>query len=541
MSYQTKRLDHFGIVAGMCDRIELVEKIDAFFPDQNRKVTVGEAVKAMVINALGFASRPLYLSSEFFSNKPIELLFRPGLSADDFTDDSLGRALDALFENDITTIFAQVASNALSLFGISHRFYHLDSSSFSFHGQYLQQNDENPDEPVPIEICRGFSKDHRPELKQAVLSMICTYKSSLPVWLEALDGNSSDKKSFPETIKSFMQQLKHSETPCFIVDSALYSAKNLPDLSEVFWLTRVPETIKLAKDLLSACSDSNFEETSDPDYQLYEVDREYGGIEHRWIVVQSEKAKIRELTSFEKRLEKSKTKALKELEKMKREEFNCWEDAEAALSKAEKNWPLHEAEHLEFEEVYHFKGKGRPKKGAKPDRIGWKIIGELKEKPEAIEERKSSIGRFILGTNMAQESMSAEEALSNYKAQGTSIERGFRFLKDPMFFADGVYLQKPSRIMALLMVMTLSLLVFSLAEKDLREKLKENNDFVPDQKGQPTQNITMRRVFQMFEGIDVLKIETGGPPQRMILNLNEHHRKIFSYLGEEVRKCYEFE
>ena len=66
MGYQTRRLDHFGIVAGMCDRINLVESIDSFFPDQARHGTIGEAVKAMVINALGFSSRPL---SSFVRNR----------------------------------------------------------------------------------------------------------------------------------------------------------------------------------------------------------------------------------------------------------------------------------------------------------------------------------------------------------------------------------------------------------------------------------------------------------------------------------------
>ena len=51
----------------------------------------------MILNALGFVSRPLYLTPEFFSNKPVDLLIRPHLCAADFTDDSLGRALDTLY------------------------------------------------------------------------------------------------------------------------------------------------------------------------------------------------------------------------------------------------------------------------------------------------------------------------------------------------------------------------------------------------------------------------------------------------------------
>ena len=89
----------------MCDRIDLIDTIDTFIGPTKRKVSVGEAVKAMVLNALGFVSRPLYLTPEFFSNKPVDLLIRSHLCAADFTDDSLGRALDTLYENGVTELF----------------------------------------------------------------------------------------------------------------------------------------------------------------------------------------------------------------------------------------------------------------------------------------------------------------------------------------------------------------------------------------------------------------------------------------------------
>ena len=83
-TFTTQRLDHFGIVAGVCDRIDLVDTIDTFIGPTNRNVSIGEAVSAMILNALGFVSRPLYLTPEFFSNKPVDLLIRPHLCAADF-------------------------------------------------------------------------------------------------------------------------------------------------------------------------------------------------------------------------------------------------------------------------------------------------------------------------------------------------------------------------------------------------------------------------------------------------------------------------
>ena len=110
-----------------------------------------------------------------------------------------------------------------------------------------------------------------------------------------------------------------------------------------------------------------------------------------------------------------------------------------------------------------------------------------------------------------------------------------------MFFAHSLFLKKPSRIMALLMVMGLSLLIYALAEHHLRQQLVEQDQTLPDQKGNPTQNTTMRRVFQMFEGIHILIIHTDHFRQRMVTNVTEVHLQIATLLGEPILKFYTFD
>lgn len=84
------------------------------------------------------------------------------------------------------------------------------------------------------------------------------------------------------------------------------------------------------------------------------------------------------------------------------------------------------------------------------------------------------------------------------------------FRKRPLFFADSLFLKKPSRIMVLFMVMGVSLLIYALAARPLRLALVTNKQTIPDQRGQPTQRPTMRRVFQMFAGIDLLLNMVAG-------------------------------
>jgi len=105
-----------------------------------RKVSCGGAVTAMVLNALGFSSRAMYLMPKYLHNKPVDLLIVPNLTADDFNDDTLGRSLDRLYETGVTEVFAKDAAHALSVYEIEDRFYHLDSSSFYVHGEYSGQD-----------------------------------------------------------------------------------------------------------------------------------------------------------------------------------------------------------------------------------------------------------------------------------------------------------------------------------------------------------------------------------------------------------------
>ncbi len=70
--FETKRIEHLGIVAGICHEIGLIEQINQAAGASERKVSCGAAVQAMVLNALGFTSRALYLVPQYMANKPVD-------------------------------------------------------------------------------------------------------------------------------------------------------------------------------------------------------------------------------------------------------------------------------------------------------------------------------------------------------------------------------------------------------------------------------------------------------------------------------------
>ena len=178
--YSSKSIDHLGIVATVCKEIGLAEEINRIVGvDPRQKVTCGEAVVGMILNALGFVDRPLYLFPEFMAIKPVEILIREGLKAEDFNDDVLGRTLDKLYRAGTEEIFMQIAGNAYREY--SGRFFHNDTTTISLQGEY--EHEEGDIDAVPIQITYGYSKDQRGDLKQFVISLVMS--DNLPVFIQA--------------------------------------------------------------------------------------------------------------------------------------------------------------------------------------------------------------------------------------------------------------------------------------------------------------------------------------------------------------------
>ena len=540
---QIRRMDHLGLVAGVARRVRLVEILDRLIPPApQRRVSVGEAVLALVLNGLGFVSRPLYLTPAYFEGKPVGPLIRTGLRAEDLNEFVLGRALDDLHEAGLSRLFLHLASAAVGLSRRGVTFFHLDSTSFTLSGRYAgsenrEDEAEEDGEPDVVRITHGYSKDHRPDLKQFVLNMITLHKSRIPVWIEALDGNTVDKTSFSRTIDAFLAQVGESDgLRCFVADSALYTKKTIGGLSgKVQWVTRVPETVGPLKKLLEEIPEESFVfDPERPGYRWCELGSTFGGVRQRWVVVFSRSARDREAKTLERAVERERKtleKALKEITGLR---FSCPDDARKAWDSLRAGSRYHRFSAGELTEERGYASPGRPRDGASPRTLGVRITGTFETDPDAVEKTLARKGFFVVATNTLDTTrLSGRDLLDLYKAQGTSIELGFRFLKDPLFFADAFFLKSEKRIMALTMVMAIALLIYALAEEELRETLKKLRESLPDQKKKPTSRPTMRWIFQLMDNIH-WKPSRGDPGGEVWMK--DVQRKIVSFFSPEVRR-----
>ena len=536
MKLASQNIDNLGLVAGMCDEIGIKEIIDRACGKQakNKNLTFGECVICMILNGLGFVGRTLYLYSEYFEDKPIDHLLDKAVVPKNISDNVLGRTLDKLFELGVSELFTRIALQAMKTLKIQVKSLHLDATSFHVDGEYeslLEQGESR------IQLTHGYSRDHRPELKQAVLQMITANQANLPLFMQAASGNTSDKTAFSEIVSSHIKSFQEAVNNRYIVgDSAFFTPNTLHAMekAQALFVTRVPNHIK---EVQSYIKKSSIEEMTDlgNGYFGKEYQTSYIGLKQRFLVIFSQSAYERESQTLRKNLLKGSEKELKTFEKLSREIFSCEKDAVKQLTKAQSKYKYLDLDQATIIPVKKHPTVGRPQKGALLKTRGYQIQAApyccLKKKKE-IEEKK---GYFVLATNdLDEKALSISDALSIYKSQ-QSVERGFRFLKSPDFLVSSFYLKKPERIEALLMVMTLCLLVYSAIEYQVREKLQKNGDYFLNQKRKPAQNPTTRWIFFCFLGLHVVFV---NGVKRQVTNLKERHHIILRCLGPPYQKLY---
>lgn len=537
---RTQVMDHHGLVAAMCRDLGVAEKIDRRIGsrDPRRVVSAGTAIVGMILNGLGFTNRRLYLTPQFFETKPVERLLKEGIEAKDLDDHALGKALDEISAYGASKLFGEISFEIALENNLLGKTANLDTTSLSVEGEYDRETGDGV-----MKLTYGYSKDHRPDLKQAVLSLVTSGSSAIPIWMEPLDGNSSDKKSFHETIKKvrdFQKQIKNGPDFKWVADSALYTKDKLLKQTDYLWLSRVPETIKEARDLSERLDNSIEWKLHEKGYKSASFESFYGDVKQRWLLIYSQQAYEREKKTFEKKLKKQEDALSKALWHLGNQFFACEKDAEKEINRLAKNYDYYNIE-MNIFTIQKYNKRGRPKSDDIAEAVGYQIQATIEIDRVKVEQFLNRKGRFILATNdLDTENFSDEQMLKEYKDQ-QHVERGFRFLKDPWFMVDSIFLKSARRIEALMMVMTLCLMIYNVAQHRLRETLKKQNETVPNQLNKPIQNPTMRWIFQIMEGVGViqfLKKNITAAVKELITNLNDLRKKIIRFFGQTACQIY---
>lgn len=515
---------HLPIVRAYVDQLDLV----ALLNDQvesKMDVEVGVMFLAMILDTLSGRS-PLYRLEEFFESQDTELLLGKPIEAKSFNDDNVGRFLDKLYDAGTMKLFTEIAQRAVKHFGLNCRHVHFDTTSVSVFGAYNVAS--QMETGLPYEITYGYSKDHRADLKQFLISMLCIERN-VPIFGALEDGNGSDKtlnNGILTSISSHMAKFGVLEGDfMYIADSALITEDNLNAIGDdTLFISRLPASYTECQRVIGqAVKAQAWDEVGrlaetkptknrpGTSYRAYETAVELYEKTYRAVVIHSSAHDRRRQKRIARELEAEHKRLSAEMKKVCKIDYACEADAESAAKRISKTNATYSSVKAEVEKRPKYK-RGRPKRGMKEVaemRYGISVI--ITEHKAAVDRLREEAGCFVLITNVpktgesrGEDAYDSHAILAAYKEQH-GIERNFGFLKDPAI-VDSLFLDRPERLEALALILLTALLIWRLMERCMRRSVEDNDESIPGWDNKPTRRPTAFMMTTKFSGVLVIKL-----------------------------------
>lgn len=534
---------HLPIISAYARKIGLIDIINTLVPTQ-MEVDAGTVILGMVLDTLTGRS-PLYKLNKFFENQDTELLLGKEVDPSKFSDHTVGRVLDRLYDHGTMKLFSEISMSALDQFNIDRRHVSFDTTSVSVQGDYILYSDKNDDSNV-MNIVHGHSKDHRPDLKQFLVKMLCV-DGTIPVFGQTENGNASDKTINNEILSSVSKYMAvngiKKEGFIYIADSAMVTKKNLERIENgIQFISRLPanysECSRLIKEAIATdewvelgklSATVGTKKRPAAIYKAWETEAILHDKVYRAVVIHSSSHDKRREKKIDRELKKEHTEFSKKLKTLSKQEFFCQADAEKTAAEFLKAKHHFYDAILEITEAPKYK-RGRPKKDGSRvvDKMMYTISGNLIE-TDAITELRKETGCFVLLCNVpidGDDGYSSYDILRAYKDQ-YGVEQNFGFLKNTPI-VNAIFLKKAERIEVLCLVLLLSLLIWRLIEYNMRRYAKEKDKDLPGWKKRRTDKPTTFMVMSNFQYMLILKF---GKKRRFNTPLNKIQLEYLRALG----------
>jgi transposase len=188
----SERLGPLPVVNAFIARLGLAELLERFVPTLDRRNAISHAqTLGVLLRSLVVEREPIYRQHEIVAGYGAGLFGITVEQMQHLTDDRLGRALDRLFDADRSALLTAVVIAVGQRFQVSFDRIHNDSTSVAFCGQYRAARGRMIRGRTAPAIVHGFSKDHRPDLKQ-LLFILSVTAEGIPASFRCADGNTAD-------------------------------------------------------------------------------------------------------------------------------------------------------------------------------------------------------------------------------------------------------------------------------------------------------------------------------------------------------------
>jgi transposase len=535
------------VVNTVLDRLGFDSLVASFLPEPDKRCLIEPAAAVSVlVRNLCVGRRPLYGLGHWAAGCAPDLLGLGGGQAAGLNDDKVGRGLDALFACDRASLLTQLSLRVIRRFGIDTSELHNDSTSITLYGAYRSSTGKaraGVRPPVPE---RGYSKDHRGDLKQLVEILTVTADGAIPIAHRLVDGSTEDSTTHIETWDALVAMVG-TESFTYVADCKLATRDNLDHIAGNGgrFLTILPRTRK--EDEIGRCwiagGDVAWQEIARaPGKRKGDPDEVYSAAEsptpstegHRIVWIRSSDKRVHDGVARSERIERARSRLGALADKLasgrsKMSSLSAVEDATAAAlaETGASRWVRAEVSEV-VETSHRQERRGRPGKDTRYRRVEHHRYSlSVRIDADAVAYDAASDGCFPFITN---ERLTPAELLRMYKAQ-PRLERRHATFKG-VIEAAPLTLKSDARIDALGLCLYVALLVHALVERELRRAMagKGVASLPLYYEDRACAAPSAARVFEVLEPLCATSVFCGGhllatvppeldPLQRQILGL----------------------
>ena len=473
------------------NRIEFVDLMNSAvaWNADRRSTPLGILAKSIVLSTFYETRSPLYHVASRFEQADTQFLFGPGVQPQHFDDDALAACLDAIYEAGPSKLFSGLTLSTYTQYDLDMSRFHSDTSNLVMYGEYESCEEEDYD---GIRITHGHSKANRPDKKQVGVGSIVN-RDGIPLVSQALDGNKADCEWNQEAIRVLRDVLGDKLSKAvYIADCKLITMPNIHLLCQesapVQFISRCPDAFygKVTNQLIEQAYQEGAvwseplsvgkKETSTR-YRIQEFTKRVETHDLRFLVVEtSSNQKLMDAC-----IEREREEFEQAVKRLTAQSFACEKDAQTAYHAFQTQhkkqlWKLNGIVASTNKIVYK-RGRRAAHQPPQVDRTDttWHIQSAgIERHEENITKKTRQTMTFVLVTNVPAATLGSKEILFTYKGQSV-VEVQFHLLKTPSL-ASQVFLTKPERIEALMMLLRVALLVRALMQYQARQRVKEMKD-----------------------------------------------------------------
>ncbi len=552
----TRRIAAVPILQHFLSRLRLREFLCDHLPHEDGRTRVPTATALLVLlRNLLISREPLYGVGEWVARHEPKLFGLSDVQVAAMNDDRVGRALDRLFDANLSGLALKVAAHAVREFDVSLDQLHNDSTTITFHGDYESAEAERTLRgQLRLAVTWGHNKDHRPDLKQLLYILTVTGDGAVPVHFRVESGNATDDRSHQETWE-LLCQLTGRRDFLYIADCKLATTENMAYLHQRGgrFLSVLPRTRSEDGAFRGAVLRGEIQwrwthDKYDDKGQLtdrFSICKPASQTTEGYRLIWYHSTRKAELDA-EVRLTRLE-KALKRLDELRaklassRTRYRSRAKVAEAVEELLRDCEVTEWISVEIEEQvtekFRQERRGRPGQDTRYVREE-KLRYSLKHRIELerLDEEARCDGIFPLVSNESK--MTEQDLLLAYKQQ-PAIERRFEHLKTDFVVAP-MYLKEVSRIQALLCVYFFVLLVEALLERELRRAMERAGiESLPlYSEGRACRRPTARKVIDLYEDVQEHSLKAGKRPLEVFsTELTRLQKRILRLLG--IPKAYE--